>query len=389
MKFEWWKKTAILLTLLSVLFLAKYGFSYGSKGASVSPFLPDKPKKTCCLLKTPARFQKSNRAENLAAHQNMVLIQSGEFKMGDDSRWSRPDERPVHSVRVASFWMDESEVTNIQFRHFVDSTGYVTMAEKSPVLDDIMKQLPAGTPPPDPQDMVPASLVFKPSSGPVPLDDYFQWWTWVVGANWKHPQGDGSSIEGKDDYPVVHVTWDDAKAYCEWAGKRLPTEAEWEFAARGGLEKSVYTWGDEPPLDKNNLANLWQGSFPYQNLESDGYKGLAPAKKFKPNGYGLYDMAGNVWEHVSDWYRSDTYKNRASQKEVVVDPKGPDSSLDPEDPYAEKHVIKGGSFLCNESYCTGYRPGARMRASVDSSLEHLGFRCAKSDSQSVSESKNS
>jgi formylglycine-generating enzyme required for sulfatase activity len=268
-------------------------------------------------------------------------------------------------------------VTNRQFREFVEKTGYVTTAEKAPVLEEIMKQVPPGTPSPDPKDLVAASLVFKPSDGPVPLDNYFAWWEWKPGADWKHPHGPASSIEGKENDPVVHVTWDDAKAYCEGEGKRLPTEAEWEFAARGGLEKKTYGWGNEDPSEKKIFANIWQGGFPYKNLESDKFKERAPVKSFPPNGYGLYDMAGNVWEHVSDWYRPDTHQVLA-QKGVADNPTGPDSSFDPEDPYTRKHVIKGGSFLCNESYCTGYRPGARMKVPADTSLEHLGFRCVKS-----------
>ena len=238
----------------------------------------------------------------------MVWVGGGEFTMGTDSDLGWPDEKPAHRVRVDGFWMDEHEVTNAQFRAFVEATGYVTTAEKAPRLEEVMAQLPPGSPPPPKENLVPGSLVFTPPAGRVNLDDVSQWWAWTPGANWQHPEGPGSSIEGKDDHPVVHVSWDDAVAYARWASKRLPTEAEWEFAARGGLDGQPYVWGNERPSDTQIHANIWQGEFPHQNTVKDGFARTAPVQSFLPNGYGLYDMAGNVWEWCADWYQRDLYR---------------------------------------------------------------------------------
>ena len=234
--------------------------------------------------------------------------------MGTDSDLGWPDEKPAHRVRVDGFWMDEHEVTNAQFRAFVEATGYVTTAEKAPRLEEVMAQLPPGSPPPPKENLVPGSLVFTPPAGRVNLDDVSQWWAWTPGANWQHPEGPGSSIEGKDDHPVVHVSWDDAVAYARWASKRLPTEAEWEFAARGGLDGQPYVWGNERPSDTQIHANIWQGEFPRQNTVKDGFARTAPVQSFLPNGYGLYDMAGNVWEWCADWYQRDLYRQRRPRR---------------------------------------------------------------------------
>src|SRR5262245_43615033 len=225
----------------------------------------------------------------------MVWVPGGEFTMGTDAEIGWPDEKPAHRVRVTGFWIDVTEVTNTQFRDFVQATGYVTTAEKPPSLEEIMRQVPPGTSPPPKEKLVPGSLVFKPSTGPIDTRDFSQWWHWTEGANWRHPEGPASNIAGKDVHPVVHVSWDDAVAYAKWAGKRLPTEAEWEFAARGGLDGKTYTWGEEKPGTGGKWqANIWQGEFPFKNTAADGFERTAPVKSFSPNGYGLYDMAGNV-----------------------------------------------------------------------------------------------
>jgi formylglycine-generating enzyme required for sulfatase activity len=325
-----------------------------------------------------AAFGLAKLTQHESAPSGMVWIPGGEFTMGTDSDIGWPDEKPAHRVKVDGFWMDETEVTNAQFRKFVQATGYVTTAEKPVEAEAILRQMPPGTPAPPPEKLVPGSLVFTPTASPVDLRDWSQWWKWTPGACWKHPEGRGSTIDGKDDHPVVHVSWDDAIAYCKWAGKRLPTEAEWEFAARGGLEKKPYVWGDEKPGAGGKWqANIWQGEFPYKNTALDGFERTAPARSFEPNGYGLYDMAGNVWEWCSDWYDRDLYRNRAG-KGVIVNPAGPDRSSNPARPYTPERSQRGGSFLCADSYCTRYRPSARHGCSPDTGMSHVGFRCAKS-----------
>ncbi len=288
--------------------------------------------------------------------------------MGDAKGEGRPDERPQHLVEVSGFYMDTTPVTNREFRQFVDATGYVTTAERPPPLEEILAQLPPGTPPPPKEILVPASLVFRPPSKPVPLASAVAWWDWVPGTNWRAPYGPGSSIEGKEDHPVVQVSWEDAVAYAEWAGKELPTEAEWEFAARGGREAQSYAWGDVEPNDDKPCCNIWIGEFPHKSEKTDF--ATTPVKTYSPNGYGLYDMTGNVWQWCADWYRPDTYRGK-----VALNPKGPESSFDPSEPNVPKRVQRGGSFLCHRSYCTGYRVSARMKTSPTTSLCHSGFRC--------------
>lgn len=307
--------------------------------------------------------------------EGMILISGGEFDMGADNSQADADEYPKHRVKVSPFYMDVTEVTNAQFRKFVNATGYITTAERKPDWDELKKNLPKGTPKPPDSLLVAASLVFKPTTKPVNLNDFSQWWKWIKGANWKHPQGPASNIEGKDNYPVVHISWDDAQAYCKWSGKRLPTEAEWEFAARGGLKNNMYPWGNQSINEGTPKANSWEGKFPYLNEKKDGYSTLAPVQSFKANGYGLYDMAGNVWEWCSDLYNYDYYKKLEGR--LVLNPQGADRSYDPQEPYSVKRSLRGGSFLCNDSYCSGYRVARRMKSSPDTSLEHTGFRCVQ------------
>jgi len=308
----------------------------------------------------------------------MVWIPGGEFSMGSTDPLARPDEGPVHRVQVDGFWMDATEVTNAQFAEFEAATGYKTVAERPVDWEELRKQLPPGTPKPADEMLKPGSLVFTPPDHPVDLRGYDQWWTWTTGADWRHAEGPASSIEGRVDHPVVHIAYEDAVAYCAWAGKSLPTEAQWEFAARGGLDHKVNVWGDEP-VDANR-GNIWQGHFPDKNTEEDGFARAAPVKSFPPNGYGLYDMAGNVWEWCADLYRPDTYAQQilaaGGAGVVIANPKGPEQSLDPRNTSApESRVHRGGSFLCNDSYCASYRPSARMACPPDTGLQHLGFRC--------------
>ena len=292
--------------------------------------------------------------------------------MGADNKQASEDEYPKHSVTVDGFWMDATEVTNAQFEQFVKATGYITTAERKPDWEALKKQLPPGTPKPDESQLVAASLVFTPPNHTIDLNDYGQWWSWTKGASWKHPHGPGSELKGKENFPVVHVSWYDAQAYCKWAGKRLPTEAEWEYAARGGLAGSIYPWGNEAVDAGKPKANSWQGHFPDKNNVVDKFYYTAPVKSFPANGYGLYDMAGNVWEWCSDYYHYKYYQTVAAG---VKNPAGPTQSADPDEPYAKKRVMRGGSFLCNDSYCSGYRVARRMKSTEDSGMEHVGFRC--------------
>lgn len=321
---------------------------------------------------------------------NMVWILAGEFAMGSIDPLARPDERPIRRIRVHGFWMDTTELTNAQYSAFTTATGYKTVAERPVDWEELKKQVPAGTPKPDEQMLLPGSLVFTPPSRPIDLRGVEQWWTWTTGANWRHPEGPASSIEGRDTHPVVHVAYEDAAAYTKWAGKRLPTEAEWEFAARGGLDGKRNTWGDEPVDAKR--CNTWQGHFPDTNTAEDGFIRAAPVKSFPPNGYGLYDMAGNVWEWCSDLYRPDTYARQVlavGKGVTIINPTGPDKSYDPRNPQAEEvRIHRGGSFLCNDSYCASYRPSARMACPTDTAMQHLGFRCVLTQDEWAKQAAN-
>jgi formylglycine-generating enzyme required for sulfatase activity len=308
----------------------------------------------------------------------MVWIPGGEFSMGardpldmNDMVGMRQttDARPVHRVFVDGFWMDATEVTNEQFTRFVKSTGYVTIAEQTPRAEDF-----PGAPP---ESLVPGSAVFTPPGHAVSLNDSYQWWSEVAGANWRHPLGPSSSIEGKERFPVVHVAYADALAYAKWAGKRLPTEAEWEFAARGGLTGQLFPWGNVFKKDGRWMANSHQGYFPNQDTGADGFAGIAPVAQFPANGYGLYDVAGNVWEWMSDWYHPNYYAELAAAATVARNPQGPASSFDPDEPGVKKRVHRGGSFLCTDQYCSRYMVGTRGKGDVGTGTNHLGFRCVK------------
>jgi sulfatase modifying factor 1 len=313
----------------------------------------------------------------------MRWIPGGEFTMGTDAAHSLPNERPAHRVRVTGFFLDEHPATNAQFRDFVEATGYVTIADRVPDWEEMKKQLPPDTPKPDADKLVPGSLVFTPPSQMVALNDLSNWWAWTPGASWRYPSGRGSDLTGLDSHPVVHVAWDDAMAYASWAGKRLPTEAEWEYAARGGLEGKRYSWGDELMPHGQHMANIFHGEFPHRQTAEDGFPATSPVQTFPANGYGLYDMAGNVWQWTSDWYRSDEFARRASQG-LCDNPSGPTTSHDPDDPYSQRRVIKGGSFLCHVTYCESYRPSARRGTPPDTGSSHVGFRLAASATPSAS-----
>jgi len=314
-----------------------------------------------------------------SAPEGMVWIPGGEFSMGSDAAseslcgmpGTTRDALPVHRVAVESFWMDATEVTNEQFEKFVKATGYVTVAERAPTKEEF--------PTAPPENLVAGSTVYTPTPGPVPLNNYFQWWNYVHGANWRHPTGPDSNLEGREKYPVVQIAYPDAEAYARWAGKRLPTEAEWEFAARGGLSGQLYAWGQELQPGGRFVANIYQGRFPQQGGDraEDGFAGIAPVAQYSPNGYGLYDMAGNVWEWCSDWYRPDYYATLMMDGGVARNPQGPSVPYDPAEPNEKKRVHRGGSFLCTDQYCTRYMVGTRGKGEVSTGSNHLGFRCVK------------
>ena len=308
------------------------------------------------------------------APSGMVWIPGGEFSMGStpesESMCGMPgvteDALPVHRVYVDGFWMDATELTNEEFERFVKATGYVTTAERTPTREEF-PDAPA-------ENLVAGSTVFTPTAGGVPLDNYFQWWRYQKGANWRHPEGPQSSIKGREKYPVVQVSYDDVLAYAKWAGKRLPAEAEWEFAARGGLTGKLYPWGDEFSPSDTPVANTYQGTFPAKDTGVDGFVGIAPVRSFAPNAYGLFDVGGNVWEWVADWYRGDYYPALASVGGVTRNPRGPQSSFDPAEPTAKKRVQRGGSYLCTDQYCSRYMVGTRGKGEVSTASNHVGVR---------------
>jgi formylglycine-generating enzyme len=333
---------------------------------------------------TPSELTFSQTVANTATPQGpapdgMVWIPGGEFSMGAQDpentndavgMQATRDSRPIHRVYVDGFWMDKTEVTNEQFAAFVMATGYVTVAERTPRAEDF-----PGAPP---ENLVAGSVVFSPPGHPVPLNNHFQWWSYVKGADWRHPLGPNSSIAGKEGFPVVHVAYEDAVAYANWAGRRLPTEAEWEFAARGGLTGQLYPWGNEFAREGQFNANSHQGHFPDHDTGEDHFVGVAPVAQFEANGYGLYDVGGNVWEWVTDWYRPDYYAQLAATGKVSRNPQGPDSSFDPEEPRERKRVMRGGSFLCTDQYCSRYMVGTRGKGDIGTGTNHLGFRTVAS-----------
>ncbi len=312
------------------------------------------------------------------APEGMVWIPGGEFSMGTNDEGEAlcgmpgvtRDAQPIHRVRVDGFWMDATEVTNAQFAKFVEETGYITVAETKPSQEEF--------PTVPPENLIAGSVVFAPTDRPVTLDNHIQWWSYVPDANWRQPAGPASRLEGRENHPVVHIAYEDAEAYAKWAGKRLPTEAEWEFAARGGKAGQLYSWGDELKPGDEYQANIYQGTFPVAGGDTgdDGFKGIAPVAQFAPNPYGLHDMAGNVWEWCSDFYRPDTYARRKSES-PVVNPQGPSDSYDPAEPGAVKRVNRGGSFLCTDQYCTRYMVGTRGKGEVRTASNHVGFRCVR------------
>jgi formylglycine-generating enzyme required for sulfatase activity len=313
-----------------------------------------------------------NREIKAPSRGNMVFVEAGSFIMGSDKYY--PEEKPVHKVTVDGFWIDKFPVTNKEFKDFVSATHYVTVAERP--------LNPAEFPTVRKEDLVPGSMVFKKSDGPVELKNFENWWQWMKGANWKHPHGPSSTINGLEDHPVVHIAYEDTEAYTKWAGKELPTEAEWEFAARGGLDGMDFTWGNEDTQLTKPMANTWQGEFPYQNLLIDKYEGTSPVGSFESNGYCLFDMAGNVWEWTSDWYVPHLDESANKVKTCCttsVNPKviSPEYSYDLRQPQFRipRKVVKGGSHICAPNYCLRYRPAARQPQMIDTGMTHIGFRC--------------
>ncbi len=313
----------------------------------------------------------SRAAASGPAPAGMTWIPGGEFWMGCDD-CDMPDARPVHLVSVSGFWMDATPVTNDQFAAFVKATGYATVAERRPD--------PADFPGVPLDKLQPGAVVFTPPNHPVSLRDYTQWWSYLPGASWRHPEGRSTDLKGRGSHPVVHVAWEDVNAFAQWTGKRLPTEAEFEFAARGGLDRARYAWGNDLKPGGKAVANVWEGSFPDTNTREDGYYRTSPVTAFPPNGYGLYDIGGNVWQWCADWYRPDYYSTFADPDVATRDPRGPDSSFDPDEPAVRKRVTRGGSFLCSSEYCQRFLVGSRGKSEISTGSSNLGFRLVRSAS---------
>jgi formylglycine-generating enzyme len=371
-----------LAALICALLLVAVAWTVRSTSSNRSVALAKSPESQPLFVRT---VENSASAPG-PAPEGMVWITGGEFSMGANDppdmdevgMKATEDARPIHRVYVDGFFMDKTDVTNSEFAKFVKATGYITIAERKPRAEDF-----PGAPP---ENLVAGSVVFSPPNHPVPLDNHFQWWAYVPGANWRHPLGPHSDLKGKENFPVVHIAYGDAQAYANWAGKRLPTEAEWEFAARGGLTGKPFVWGDEFRPGGKWMANTHQGQFPQKDSGEDGFTGVAPVAQFPPNKYGLYDMAGNVWQWTSDWYRPDYYAQLAAAGGVARNPQGPDSSFDPSEPDQPKKVHRGGSFLCTAQYCSRYIVGTRGKGEISTGTNHLGFRCVKEARMRTSQS---
>ena len=368
-------KSQIQLTVITFALLALGAGACLWRRRSAQPSI-----KPLTVVRLPSEFQPTvgnNPAAPGPIPEGMVWIPGGEFSMGANDppdmdevgMKATEDARPIHRVYVDGFFMDKTDVTNAEFAAFVKATNYVTVAERTPRAEDF-----PGAPP---ENLVAGSVVFSPPDHLVPLDNHLQWWSYVPGANWRHPLGPDSDIKGKEDYPVVQIAYEDAQAYAKWAGKRLPTESEWEFAARGGMAGEPFVWGDEFCPSGKWMANTHQGRFPVRDTGADGFVGIAPVAQYAPNKYGLYDMAGNVWQWTSDWYRPDYYQKLVAAGGVARNPQGPDSSFDPSEPDQPKKVHRGGSFLCTDQYCSRYIVGTRGKGEIATGTNHLGFRCVK------------
>jgi sulfatase modifying factor 1 len=346
-------------------------------GGTIYVFQATAPKSTASVSASPFTASVINKVQAPGpAPESMVWIPGGEFSMGSEDPTTcgceggghdpMTDSRPIHRVYVDGFYMDATEVTNEQYAKFVDATGYVTVAERIPRAEDF-----PGAPP---ENLVAGSTVFTPTADPVPLDTHYRWWRYQPGANWRHPDGPSSDWKTRKNHPVVHMAYEDVEAYAKWAGKRLPTEAEWEFAARGGETGKRFVWGDTFRVNGKYMANTFEGKFPVKDSGADGFAGISPVAQYGANPYGLYDLAGNVWEWCSDWYRPDTYEQSAAQG-VARNPVGPSESYDPAEPQEKKRVHRGGSFLCTEEYCSRYIVGTRGKGEISTGSNHVGFRC--------------
>jgi len=381
----------MIFKILLFVFIACKNPNNNSNNISVNEKIHNKNKQTTCCensLKKHLNEKKAYKIDDKILEDSLCCVQGesamrmayipgGVFSMGSSHlEIALKRELPQHKVKINAFYMDIHEVTNAQFSAFVEATNYITIAEREIDWEIIKKQFPKNTIKPDADALQPGSMVFVASNEIFNLIDISQWWRWIKGANWKHPYGPESNIIGKEQEPVVHICYHDALAYAKWCGKRLPTEAEWEWAARGGLKDKIYPWGNMSVEEGIPRCNYWTGIFPVKNTKEDGFIGVAPVMQYEPNGYGLYDMAGNVWEICEDWY-DENYYSTINKYEIQDNPKGPETWNYPLEPLDPKRVIRGGSFLCNDSYCSSYRVSARMPYSQETGMSHTGFRCVK------------